>query len=114
MLVVNQSNKGSKRRPVYPEESGLVLFVDVAYPLRYNGLQYPVKGFWILESTDLFLIALPKEILVRLDCSRFALQDLGWDNFDLCHLFHRDSMQKYINLSLKAFFVGYRLHTCWV
>ena len=65
MLVVNQSNKGSKRRPMYPEESGLIRFVDVAYPLRYNGLEYPVEGFWILEFADLFLIALPKESCVK-------------------------------------------------
>ena len=57
MLVV----EGLKQRPVYPEKPGLILFINVAYPLLYYGLEYVVEGFWILEPTDLFLIALPEE-----------------------------------------------------
>ena len=46
---------------MYPEKPGLILFINVAYPLLYYGLEYVVEGFWILEPTDLFLIALPEE-----------------------------------------------------
>ena len=65
MLVIDQSNKGFKQRPVYPEKPGLIFLINVVYPLCYHGLEYVVEGFWILEPTDLFLIALPEESCVK-------------------------------------------------